>query len=150
LEDRRKPSKEKASRHIPPDEDNMPKFIISVAAKMLQLHPQTLRQYEKRGYVTPFRLGNLRLYSERDIHTINRIKELADEGIPTNGIDRILALERRIEELERLLEAYEIEIVSLKNRIRKEVPPLPVKIEVKSFEFQFYGESSNEEDEDTR
>jgi len=59
-------------------------------------------------------------------------------------------LERRIEELERLLEAYEIEIVSLKNRIRKEVPPLPVKIEVKSFEFQFYGESSNEEDEDTR
>ncbi|MGB4200147.1 MAG: MerR family transcriptional regulator [Thermotogota bacterium] len=150
MEDRRKPSKEKASRHIPPDEDNMPKFIISVAAKMLQLHPQTLRQYEKRGYVTPFRLGNLRLYSERDIHTINRIKELADEGIPTNGIDRILALERRIEELERLLEAYEIEIVSLKNRIRKEVPPLPVKIEVKSFEFQFYGESSNEEDEDTR
>jgi len=150
LEDRRKPSKEKASRHIPPDEDNMPKFIISVAAKMLQLHPQTLRQYEKRGYVTPFRLGNLRLYSERDIHTINRIKELADEGIPTNGIDRILALERRIEELERLLEAYEIEIVSLKNRIRKEVPPLPVKIEVKSYEFQFYGESSKEEDEDTR
>ncbi|HNW47493.1 MAG TPA: MerR family transcriptional regulator [Thermotogota bacterium] len=150
MEDRRKPSKEKASRPIPPDEANMPKFIISVAAKMLQLHPQTLRQYEKRGYVTPFRLGNLRLYSERDIHTINRIKELADEGIPTNGIDRILALERRIEELERLLEAYEIEIVSLKNRIRKEVPPLPVKIEVKSYEFQFYGESSKEEDEDTR
>jgi MerR family transcriptional regulator/heat shock protein HspR len=129
-----------------PDESTMPKFIISVAAKILQMHPQTLRQYEKRGYVTPFRLGNLRLYSEKDIDTLNRIKELADEGIPTNGVDRILALERRIEEMEAVIRAYEIEITSLKKRIRQEVPPLPVKIEVKSFEFMFY-EKKEEEDE---
>ncbi|HNR63662.1 MAG TPA: MerR family transcriptional regulator [Thermotogota bacterium] len=150
MEERHKPNKAGLPREALPDEISMPKFIISVAAKMLQLHPQTLRQYEKRGYVTPFRLGNLRLYSEKDIETINHIKELADEGIPTNGVDRILLLERRIEELERLLGAYEIEIVSLKNRIRKEVPPLPVKIEVKSFEFMFYGENPDEEDEETR
>jgi len=150
LEEKRRPNKAGLPREALPDEISMPKFIISVASKMLQLHPQTLRQYEKRGYVTPFRLGNLRLYSEKDIETINHIKELADEGIPTNGVDRILALERRIEELQRLLRAYEIEIVSLKNRIRKEVPPLPVKIEVKSFEFMFYGETRDEEDEETR
>lgn len=141
-----KKKKPENKKRAPMEEVNMPKFIISVAAKLLNLHPQTLRQYEKRGYVTPFRLGNLRLYSEENIEAIHHIKELAEEGIPTPGVDRILQLERRIEELQIILRAYEIEIVSLRERIHREVPPLPVKIEIKSYQFQFYEESEKSDE----
>src|SRR6056297_2136728 len=126
------------------DEFNMPKFIISVASKILGIHPQTLRQYEKRGFVDPFRLGNLRLYSEHDIEELNHIKELADQGIPTTGIDRILELKDQLRK-ERHKNAFlQRENDLLRDRLRKETPPLPVKIEVKSYEFSFY----DEEEED--
>jgi DNA-binding transcriptional MerR regulator len=108
---------------------------------MLGIHPQTLRQYEKRGFVEPFRLGNLRLYSEHDIQVLNHIKELADEGIPTTGIDRIIELETRLERAHRKIKLLERENELLKQKMRKEIPPLPVKIEYKSYEFNFYNEN---------
>ncbi|HOO32277.1 MAG TPA: MerR family transcriptional regulator [Thermotogota bacterium] len=130
------------------DPFNMPKFIISVASSMLGIHPQTLRQYEKRGFVEPFRLGNLRLYSEHDIEVINHIKELADEGIPTTGIDRIIELETRLERAQKKIKLLERENELLKQKMRKEIPPLPVKIEYKSYEFKFYNEKDIDKKEE--
>jgi len=126
------------------DHENMPKFIISVAAKMLGMHPQTLRQYEKRGFVSPFRMGTLRLYSEKDIEILNRIKELANEGIPTSGVERILELEFTLSIYKRRIKELERENSLLKDRMRKEIPPLPVKIEVKNYNFKFYNEDEKD------
>ncbi len=127
------------------DEFNMPKFIISVASNILGIHPQTLRQYEKRGFVEPYRLGNLRLYSEHDIEILNHIKELADEGIPTTGIDRIIELEEKLEVAVNQIKLLIRENELLKQRMRKEIPPLPVKIEYKKYEFSFFSEDKDEE-----
>ncbi|HRW35397.1 MAG TPA: MerR family transcriptional regulator [Thermotogota bacterium] len=126
------------------DEFNMPKFIISVASNILGIHPQTLRQYEKRGFVEPYRLGNLRLYSEHDIEVLNHIKELADEGIPTTGIERIIELEEKLNTARKQLQLLNRENELLKQKMKKEIPPLPVKIEYKKVEFSFYKEDEEE------
>ena len=127
------------------DEFNMPKFIISVASNILGIHPQTLRQYEKRGFVEPYRLGNLRLYSEHDIEVLNHIKELADEGIPTTGIERIIELEEKLNIARKQIQLLNRENELLKQKMKKEIPPLPVKIEYKQYEFSFYKEDEDEE-----
>jgi len=119
------------------NEKEMPKFIISVASKMIGMHPQTLRQYEKRGFLNPFRLGNLRLYSENDIKVLFRIKELAENGIPTLGIEKIIELEKIVKKMEKTIEELERENFLLKERYRKEIPPLPVKIEYTSYKVEF-------------
>lgn len=126
------------------DEFNMPKFIISVASNILGIHPQTLRQYEKRGFVEPYRLGNLRLYSEHDIEVLNHIKELADEGIPTTGIERIIELEEKLNAARKQIQLLNRENELLKQKMKKEIPPLPVKIEYKKYEFSFYKEDKEE------
>jgi len=126
------------------DEFNMPKFIISVASNILGIHPQTLRQYEKRGFVEPYRLGNLRLYSEHDIEVLNHIKELADEGIPTTGIERIIELEEKLNVARKQIQLLNRENELLKQKMKKEIPPLPVKIEYKKYEFSFYKEDKEE------
>ena len=126
------------------DEFNMPKFIISVASKILGIHPQTLRQYEKRGFVEPYRLGNLRLYSEHDIEILNHIKELADEGIPTTGIERIIELEEKLNAARKQIKLLARDNELLKQKMKKEIPPLPVKIEYKKYEFSFFTEDEDE------
>jgi MerR family transcriptional regulator, heat shock protein HspR len=79
-------------------------YIISVAAELAGVHPQTLRVYERKGLVTPKRTqGNTRRYSERDIELLRRIQELTQEGINLAGVMRILELE---DELEHLRESY--------------------------------------------
>jgi MerR family transcriptional regulator/heat shock protein HspR len=128
----------------PSDEFNMPKFIISVASNILGSHPQTLRQYEKRGFVEPYRLGNLRLYSEHDIEILNHIKELADEGIPTTGIERIIELEEKLRAARRQIKLLTRDNELLKQKMKKEIPPLPVKIEYKKYEFSFFREDKDE------
>jgi DNA-binding transcriptional MerR regulator len=133
-------AKEKKNTIDRNDSFNMPKFIISVASNILGIHPQTLRQYEKRGFVAPFRLGTLRLYSEHDIQVLNHIKELADDGIPTTGIDRIIELEEKLIKAQKKIKLLERDNELLKQKMRKEIPPLPVKIEYKSYEFKFYNE----------
>ncbi|MDQ4027677.1 MAG: helix-turn-helix transcriptional regulator [Actinomycetota bacterium] len=75
-------------------------YIISVAAELAGVHPQTLRVYERKGLVTPQRTqGNTRRYSERDIELLRRIQELTQEGINLAGVVRILELEAEIERL---------------------------------------------------
>jgi len=84
-----------------------PLFMISVAAELSGLHPQTLRIYEAKGIITPQRSsGNTRLYSQADIDRLALVGQLTSEGINLAGVLRILDLERRLEqrgeELERL------------------------------------------------
>lgn len=75
-------------------------FIISVAAELAGVHPQTLRVYERKGLVNPSRTqGNTRRYSQRDIDRLRRIQELTNEGINLAGVLRIIELEREIERL---------------------------------------------------
>jgi MerR family transcriptional regulator/heat shock protein HspR len=80
-------------------------FMISVAAELAHMHPQTLRMYEARGLIAPQRSPkNTRLYSQRDVELLRRIQELTAEGLNLAGVERVLALERRLAELERRLE----------------------------------------------
>jgi MerR family transcriptional regulator/heat shock protein HspR len=77
-------------------------FMISVAAELAHMHPQTLRTYEARGLIEPKRSPkNTRLYSQRDVELLQRIQELTAEGLNLAGVEKVLSLERRIEELER-------------------------------------------------
>jgi MerR family transcriptional regulator/heat shock protein HspR len=76
-------------------------FMISVAAELAHMHPQTLRIYEARGLVQPKRSPkNTRLYSQRDVERLRRIQQLTAEGLNLAGVERVLALERRLRELE--------------------------------------------------
>lgn len=75
-------------------------YIISVAAELAGVHPQTLRVYERKGLVHPSRTqGNTRRYSQRDIERLRRIQELTNEGINLAGVLRIIELEAEIEDL---------------------------------------------------
>jgi MerR family transcriptional regulator/heat shock protein HspR len=98
-----------------PDPDE-PLFVISVAARMVDLHPQTLRHYERIGLVDPARTeGGIRMYSQRDIERLRKITRLVDElGVNLAGVDVILYMSRQIEELQ-------AENEHLKSLIRVEV-----------------------------
>ena len=82
------------------DNDNQAIYIISVAAELAGVHPQTLRVYERKGLVSPTRTsGNTRRYSQKDIDLLRRIQELTNEGVNLAGVMRILDLEAEIERL---------------------------------------------------
>jgi MerR family transcriptional regulator/heat shock protein HspR len=73
-------------------------YIISVAAELAGVHPQTLRVYERKGLLQPQRTqGNTRRYSERDIDLLRKIQQLTQEGINLAGVIRIMELERELE-----------------------------------------------------
>jgi len=75
-------------------------YVISVAAELAGMHPQTLRIYERRGLVQPARSqGGNRRYSDIDIDRLRRIQELAAEGMNLEGIRRVMALELEVEHL---------------------------------------------------
>ena len=77
-------------------------FMISIAAELAHMHPQTLRAYEARGLIEPQRSPkNTRLYSQRDVERLRRIQQLTNEGLNLAGVERVLALERRLAALER-------------------------------------------------
>ena len=83
-----------------------PVYLISVVAKLMNIHPQTLRQYEREGLLKPSRTeGRMRLYSQRDIDKRKIILTLArDMGVNLAGIDIILQLKEEIESLQREIE----------------------------------------------
>ena len=69
-------------------------YVISVAAELAGMHPQTLRIYERKGLIEPARTsGRSRRYSERDIELLRRIQELSNDGVSLAGVQRMLALE---------------------------------------------------------
>lgn len=80
-------------------------YVISVAAELAGVHPQTLRIYERKGLVDPARTsGGSRRYSDADIAMLRRISELTDAGLNLVGVKKVLELETRIEDLESELE----------------------------------------------
>ena len=92
---------------------NRPLYMISVAAQLAGVHPQTLRAYEQKGLVTPQRTsGNTRMYSLADIERLELINELTNEGINLAGVIRILDLKGRLEE-------RDSEIDDLHKRVRR-------------------------------
>ncbi len=83
--------------HVDEPEQATPVFVISVAAELAGLHPQTLRQYDRLGLVSPGRTpGRGRRYSARDIAALRQVQRLTAEGINLAGVKRILELERSL------------------------------------------------------
>ncbi len=81
-------------------------YVISVAAELAGVHPQTLRIYERRGLVEPARTrGGSRRYSPADIDRLNRIAELTDAGLNLAGVQIVLELERKVASLQEQLAA---------------------------------------------
>jgi MerR family transcriptional regulator, heat shock protein HspR len=82
-----------------------PVFIISVAARLVEMHPQTLRKYEREGLIAPSRtVGNLRLYSDHDIERLRQVKYLVEEiGLNLAGVQLALGLTRQMSDLARLV-----------------------------------------------
>ena len=79
-------------------DDEVPVYVISVAAQLAGLHPQTLRQYDRLGLVSPGRsVGRNRLYSLKDIQRLREVTKLSNEGVTLSGIMRILILEEQLE-----------------------------------------------------
>jgi MerR family transcriptional regulator/heat shock protein HspR len=103
--------------------DDQPCYVISVAAKMVGVHPQTLRNYESLGLVKPCRTpGNKRLYSPSDIERLRHIQRLTGElGVNLAGVEAILALVEKMERMEaemaQLRQQFESEAASLKSSI---------------------------------
>ena len=97
-------------------DDTEPRYVISIAAKMLDVQVHTLRYYERVGVVEPSRSkGNIRLYSERDIRLLHRVKTLMDDlGVNLAGIEVVLRMSQHINELQNQLKALEEEV----NRLR--------------------------------
>jgi len=89
-----------------------PVYLISAVAQILNIHPQTLRQYEREGLIKPSRTnGKIRLYSQEDIDQIKSVLNLTRElGINLAGVDVILKLNKRIKKLEDDIEEYKSRI----------------------------------------
>ncbi|MCK9454528.1 MAG: helix-turn-helix transcriptional regulator [Sulfurimonas sp.] len=91
-----------------------PVYLISIVAKVLDIHPQTLRQYERENLITPSRSnGRIRLYSQKDIDRIKLILRLTRElGVNLAGVDIILRLKENVDNMEQ-------DIIDLKNEVLK-------------------------------
>lgn len=98
-------------------------FMISVAAELAGMHPQTLRMYEQRGLITPKRSPrNTRLYSQGDVERLRRIQALtSDQGLNLAGVEAVLEMEERMERLERRLERMRKEARAMEERMEEEV-----------------------------
>lgn len=92
-----------------------PVYLISAVAEILNIHPQTLRQYEREGLIKPSRTnGKIRLYSQKDINHIKYVLTLTrDLGVNLAGVDIILQLNKKIEELENEVELYKSKIQNI-------------------------------------
>lgn len=96
--------------------DDLPVYVISVAAQLSGMHPQTLREYERRGLVSPGRsAGKSRRYSMRDILALREIQRLSqDEGVNLSGIKLILDQHRELEQARRLIAELHAELAQLR------------------------------------
>ncbi|MFI6502288.1 heat shock protein transcriptional repressor HspR [Nonomuraea typhae] len=105
--------------------DDTPVYVISVAAQLSGLHPQTLRQYDRLGLVSPGRTaGRGRLYSTRDIIMLREVQRLSqEEGINLAGIKRILELETEALRLREEVLRLRAEMQMVRALIRYELPP---------------------------
>ena len=116
-------------------EQQRPRYMISVAAELVGMHPQTLRIYEQKGLVRPQRTaGNTRLYSDADVERLRLIQQLTTEvGLNLVGVERVLHLQDELNRMHRRLERMEREmratIEQVHRSYRREIvlyqPPQP-------------------------
>jgi MerR family transcriptional regulator/heat shock protein HspR len=107
-----------------PLEDKMrPVFMISGAAELAEMHPQTLRMYERRGLVTPRRSSkSTRLYSMEDVERLRRIQELVSEsGLNLAGVERVLEMEERMAALQQRLDRLQQDMDRLAAQAQEEL-----------------------------
>ena len=105
-------------------EDRMrPLFMISVAAELAEMHPQTLRMYERRGLIRPKRSSkSTRLYSREDIERLRRIQQLvAESGLNLAGVERVLEMEELMEHLQRRVQELQTEMDRFAAEAREQV-----------------------------
>jgi MerR family transcriptional regulator/heat shock protein HspR len=98
-------------------------FMISVAAQLTNMHPQTLRMYEARGLIEPHRSSKgTRLYSQQDVEKLRRIQEMtADLGLNLAGVERVLRLEEEIESMHARIEEIELQALQAQVRLAEEL-----------------------------
>jgi len=98
-----------------------PCYVISIAARLVELHPQTLRYYERLGLVVPSRSkGKVRLYSPGDIERLQRISRLVDElGVNLAGVEVILNMTERMEQMQGEMENMQAELGAQVERLRQ-------------------------------
>jgi MerR family transcriptional regulator/heat shock protein HspR len=98
-------------------------FMISVAAELADMHPQTLRMYEARGLIAPQRSPkNTRLYSQRDVDRLRRIQRMTSEdGLNLAGVETVLEMEERVEEMKAELERARARAAELEQRISEQI-----------------------------
>ncbi len=102
------------------DRNDQAMYVISIAAELAGVHPQTLRVYERKGLVQPHRTeGNTRRYSESDIARLRKIQELTNEGINLAGVMRIMDLERRLDRAETRCERALQEVEDVKQQVHE-------------------------------
>jgi len=100
-------------------------YVISVAAKLANMHPQTLRMYERKGLLRPGRTRNRRKYSNADISRLKRIHQLTQgEGINLSGVRKVLEMEDEIEKLQCRVSELELEVGELRRKIAEEMERL--------------------------
>ena len=104
------------------DDVDSPLFMISIAAELAGMHPQTLRVYERRGLVRPQRSAkNTRRYSRRDVERLRQIQELTDMGLNLAGVERVLAMEGQLAAMAREVEGLRARLSETMDDMRRAV-----------------------------
>ena len=102
--------------------DERPRYMISVAADLVGMHPQTLRIYESKGLIRPKRTaGNTRLYSEADLDRLRLIQQLTNElGLNLAGVEQVLRLEDEVQRMRRRLDRMERQMREAINEVHRQ------------------------------
>jgi MerR family transcriptional regulator/heat shock protein HspR len=102
--------------------DDRPRYMISVAADLVGMHPQTLRIYESKGLIRPKRTaGNTRLYSESDIERLRLIQQLTNDlGLNLAGVEQVLQLQDEVQRMRRTLNRMEREMRDAVNQVHRQ------------------------------
>ena len=104
------------------DDPQRPLFMISIAAELAAMHPQTLRMYERRGLLQPQRSAkNTRLYSLADVEMLRRIQDLTELGLNLAGVERVLALERQMAAMREQLASLQAQLDRAADELRDQV-----------------------------
>jgi MerR family transcriptional regulator/heat shock protein HspR len=107
------------------DDADRPVYVISVAAELAGMHPQTLRTYDRLGLVSPGRAGRARRYSVRDVELLREVARLSqDEGVGLAGVRRILALQREVESLLAQVHTLSAELITARETATAEAARL--------------------------
>ncbi len=109
--------------HIVRHSEDEPIYVISVAARLVEMHPQTLRYYERAGLLKPERsTGKIRLYSQREIERLRKIARLTNElGVNLAGVEIIMDLTQRLEKMQEEMHERENQLMAEVNRLREQL-----------------------------